>query len=226
MRVAIVDHRNLIREGLAALLRDAALDSRWSGDSLSDFISARPDVDVLIVDCDLEGLVLTAQELRALAAAGVPMLLCGEGDYLTATAAIRAADAAGAVSNAATAAELADAIRVIAGGGSWLSTAFTPPPSADSTKPQLTTQQLHVLRLYASGMKLATVARTLRISPNTVSYHLRMIRQKAQQCGMRVITQRDMLHLAQDLAILPPATIPSARVGGAGAANPRGVGTF
>lgn len=64
---------------------------------------------------------------------------------------------------------------------------------------KLSDKQTEALRLYAAGMKLATVARHLQISPNTLSYHLRIVRQKSERIGSRVTTQRDMLRVAQEL---------------------------
>jgi len=78
--------------------------------------------------------------------------------------------------------ELADAIRVVAAGNSLFGPAatqrlldrFTPPPpsSAGSTLADLTEREREILRLIATGLSNAELARQLHLGETTVKTHV------------------------------------------------------
>jgi len=63
--------------------------------------------------------------------------------------------------------------------------------AADDT-PQLSTQESTALRLYASGLKLESVARRMNVSPSTVREYLARVRRKYAGVGREVRTKTDM----------------------------------
>lgn len=70
------------------------------------------------------------------------------------------------------------------------------------SSPSLSERELSVLRIYASGSKLATVARRLEISPQTVKHHLKNIRRKFDESGRHSPTQLDLYRSAIALGLL------------------------
>lgn len=201
IRVALVEAPSLMRDGISRILQDAAMTVDWVGDSLSELIESETLIDVIVLDFDLVGHDIDPLDIRRVQRCGARILLCTTATDDLRIAPLLDSGVAGAVSQSVGFEELLAAVQVVAAGGTWLT------PSQRRQAPEagleLSTQQIEVLRRYAAGLKLATVARQLRISPNTVSYHLRMIRQKSERAGARATTQRDMLRLAQRLGIEP-----------------------
>ena len=201
IRVALVEAPSLMRDGISRLLEGADITLEWVGDSLSGLVESGIPIDVVILDFDLVGNHVPTGDISLVGERLASVLLCGGTISDLQRDPLAGAGIAGAVPKSAGFEELLVAVQTIAAGGTWLT------PSARDQVPatalRLSSQQTEVLRRYAAGLKLATVARQLRISPNTVSYHLRMIRQKSEQIGVRATTQRDMLRLAQRLGIEP-----------------------
>jgi len=54
---------------------------------------------------------------------------------------------------------------------------------AHVNRPQLSAQEERTLQLYASGLKLTTVARQLRVKPSTAKEYIERIREKYRQAG-------------------------------------------
>jgi DNA-binding NarL/FixJ family response regulator len=94
-------------------------------------------------------------------------------------------------------AELLAAIRIVASGEGFL----TPEMAsilAESPQdvPNLSIQELSALRLYASGMKLDSVARRMNVSPATAKEYLDRVRAKYAQAHREVRTKSDMRRAA------------------------------
>lgn len=201
LRVALVEDHSLVRDGIARLLDDAGMTVVWEGDSVAELVESKVSAEVVVLDFDLNGHRITEADIDRIQRLGARILLCSAIVNDATLAPLIRTGVVGAVSKSAGYQELLQAVRAIAAGGTWLSPSLLLRVANHDEKFALSAQQTEVLRLYASGMKLATVARHLHISPNTVSYHLRMIRQKSDKTGSRVTTQRDMLRLAQELGI-------------------------
>ena len=63
-------------------------------------------------------------------------------------------------------------------------------PTTD--RPELTDQEQRVLMLYASGLKMAAVARTLHISPYTAKEYIDRVRTKYANAGRPASTKLDL----------------------------------
>ncbi|MFA7267305.1 MAG: LuxR C-terminal-related transcriptional regulator [Candidatus Nanopelagicales bacterium] len=199
IRVALVEAPSLMRDGIVRLLSDSEITVAWVGDSVTDLFASPVEFNVAVVDFDHIGHGFKASDIEQVIRRRSAVLLCATPANDLTLEPLIAAGVAGVVSKSTGYQELLAAVRAVAHGDSWMSSSLdTRPPGSGLA---LSAQQVEVLRRYAAGLKLATVARQLRISPNTVSYHLRMIRQKSEQAGTRATTQRDMLRLAQRLGI-------------------------
>lgn len=186
-RVALVDDQELVRTGLARILRPrdgfevVGECSDGSGvDALVD--TCRPDVVVM----DLRMKVVDGIEAtRRLAARDhrppVLVLTTFDDDELL-SGALRAG-AAGFVLKDAPAEDLIRAVREVAAGGAWLDPSVTgrvlatyrtaaPPRRATSATARLTPRELAVLELVGRGLSNAEVAGELVISELTVKSHL------------------------------------------------------
>jgi predicted DNA-binding protein (UPF0251 family) len=62
--------------------------------------------------------------------------------------------------------------------------------------PNLSIQELSALRLYASGLKLDSVARRMNVSPATAKEYLDRVRAKYRQAHRAVHTKSDMRRVA------------------------------
>ncbi len=83
----------------------------------------------------------------------------------------------------------------------------TPPPAV--RRPTLSARQHDVLLAYVSSSDLLpTVARRLRMDPETTKTHLRRIRAKYAQAGRPAPTRRDLYVRAVEDGLLPPPSGP------------------
>jgi DNA-binding CsgD family transcriptional regulator len=64
--------------------------------------------------------------------------------------------------------------------------------AAGPEAPDLSPRERDALRLYASGLKLAAVARRMDISPHTVKEYLDRVRMKYQQVGRPARTRTEL----------------------------------
>lgn len=76
--------------------------------------------------------------------------------------------------------------------GSWTNPRIADAVPSPLRRPQLSTAQINVLRLYASGMTLDSVARHLGIASGTASTHLKRARAKYAEVGRHVPGRVDL----------------------------------
>lgn len=205
--VAIVDDHALVREGLAALLTGPEAPDEivvvYSG--MDCAAAASSGARVALLDINLgdagHGLVSCVQQLRA---AGIAVVLVSEvGD----TALIRAGIEAGAlgfVPKASHATDLADAIAAALRDELSLTPALAAALLTGPSRPQLSPRELTALRLYASGLKIAAVARRMDVSPHTVKEYLDRVRDKYAAAGRQARTRTELFVAAQQDGLLDP----------------------
>lgn len=193
--VVVVDAHAPVREGLPLLLRPEGIDVLGvaaTGDAGEALIRHHePDVALLAADlADVDGIAL----LRRLVQGGVrsAVVLYTESEDGEQAALAVHAGAAGLVAKRRTIAELAAALRVVAGGGLWFNEPTeTPPPSpslalagADRAQERrssaLSSAELRVLGLVADGRSTEEAAEALQLSPHTVRTHLRNLMRKLE----------------------------------------------
>ena len=66
----------------------------------------------------------------------------------------------------------------------------------------LTPQELGVLRLYASGTTMYSVARELGIAPSTVATYIKRIRKKYASAGIQLSSKVDLNRVAREVGLL------------------------
>lgn len=205
VRIGIVDDHALMRSGLERLV-DGHDCWRvcWSGSSLQEFADAAPEADLLLLDIDLNGKEVSSSLVAEIVSGGVPTLVVSA---LTSNDAIRrlaGAGVAGFISKAESPETLMSAIESTLTGKGWFTlqmlralTEFEP-----ERMPPLSAQEHKVVRLYASGMKVASVARALDLSPHTVSSYLKSAREKFLLVNRPAHTQREIYRQAVELGMI------------------------
>jgi DNA-binding NarL/FixJ family response regulator len=184
IRVLIVDDHPIVHEGVAsALNRTDDIRLVAAADTLDAALRALPRAapDIVLLDVRLhaaDGLSAIGTLHAARPAARVIMFSAYDlDDYVF--GAIRAG-ARGYVLKGTASAELATAIRKVHGGESYVSPALSArlveqmQPGRGGSR-SLTTRELMVLRLIASGLSNRDIASALAISERTVKFHVTAI---------------------------------------------------
>ncbi len=200
MRVLIVDDHPIVASGCRALLStDPDLELLEAADAESgeaSFIARRPDVCVVDINLPtVSGFELARRILGRDANARLIMFSMNDDPVFAA----RAIDigAKGYVSKSGDPNDLAEAIREVARGGSYLppaiarSIAFAGSAVAQSPLAKLTSRELEILRLLSAGKSLSEIAWLIHSSYKTVANTSSIIRQKL---GVR--TSGELVRLA------------------------------
>jgi two-component system NarL family response regulator len=193
IRVAIADDHTMLREGIRALLaREADLEivAEAADGAEAQKIVEKFQPDILLLDPTLLKGPQALQTLRA-KSQGTEIVILTEGppgeeflDYIK-------AGAKGAISKGDTGADLAKALRAVAGGEIWARrkvmtrvleelSALAPRVERPQGAPvsRLTQRELKIAELVSQGSNNREIADTLRLSENTVKNHLTNIFQK------------------------------------------------
>ena len=191
--VAIIDDHTLVRDGLAATLaREPDLNVVHVGGDPRAVLALEPRPDLVMLD--LDGTPASAQDAAAMLARGSHVLIVSALGSPEQIRAMIRAGVDGFVAKRDSASTLSLAIRTVLAGQPWttpdLAAILANDPSAD--RPDLTDQEQRVLMLYASGLKMAAVARTLHISPYTAKEYIDRVRAKYANAGRPASTKLDL----------------------------------
>lgn len=214
VRVVILDDHALFHQGLVAWLgaNEPSIEIAYSGDDVAAALAAAPGADVVLLDLDLGPAAAPLATLVAqFQSAGCNVLIVSA---LGSPRVVRqglSAGALGYMSKREEPAELLTAIRRVASGEGFL----TPDMAAILAEapedvPNLSIQELTALRLYASGLKLDSVARRMNVSPATAKEYLDRVRAKYAQAHRSVRSKSDMHRAAIEDGFLPPDEGPGA----------------
>lgn len=191
LQVVIVSSQAAVREGLPLLLRAQSIEvlGAASSGASGEALVARHEPDVALVALelpDLDGVTL----LRRLVQRGTrsAMVLYAPREYGAHVALALHAGAAGVIGKHRTIAELAEALRAVAGGGMWFddrgdavpaaAAPASPVPTGERRTAALSSAELRVLALVADGRSTEEAADALSLSPHTVRTHLRNVMRK------------------------------------------------
>ncbi|GAB2612895.1 hypothetical protein GCM10027067_25610 [Pseudactinotalea suaedae] len=207
LRVGLVENLEVIVLGLRQMLvatGDAHLVAHAR--SVEEFVASEPDVDVVLLDLRLAGRDDLDRDVTALSATGARVLAYTEHDAdppdLPAEPTSRTG-LSGVVRMCDPVAVLVSTMRRAvraAGGRPSGSVAARAAPGPVAT---LTSRELQVLAVYASGEKADRVARQLGITRETVLDHIRRIRIKYRDRGRPAPTKVDLYRRAVEDGLLP-----------------------
>ena len=182
IEVLIADDHTMFREGLRQILSDeqdiAVRDEAVDGDDTLRKIRGR-HFDVLVLDMSMpgrSGIELIAQVRRIRPELPI-LVLSMHAQRQYAVEAIKAG-ASGYVTKTSPSGRLAEGIRRVARGGTFVSEEIAAKlaqhlqrPEAAAPHTLLTTREFQVFQLLVAGRKVSEIARTLSLSVKTVSTH-------------------------------------------------------
>jgi DNA-binding NarL/FixJ family response regulator len=186
IRVCVVENETLVREGLRRVLElDAELtvagEARDGIEALALFARVRPDVALLDVRMPRLDGVGVLEKLRGDPSAPPCLVLTTFDDADAFLAAVRAG-ARGYLLKDASSAELSEAIRCVAAGGTWLKPTVTDSvlrslreDRKSEADGKLTGREVEVLRLLAGGYSNREIGTALGVSERTVKNHVSSI---------------------------------------------------
>ncbi len=207
IKIAILeDHPLMIRalsSNLTLQLPDT--DFVYQGKNISDAVSAigLTGCDLVLLDLDLGDGVPPIQNLEKLMETGTPVLIVSA---LAEPFLVRQAltnGASGFISKNANEATLVDAVKSIISGENYMSADIATILLSDKSDPGLSAQEKQALSLYASGLKLDAVARSMNLSRSTASEYIQRARKKYIKVGVNLPTKTDLYRQAQKDGLLP-----------------------
>ena len=200
--VGIIEDHPVFRQGLSQVIEaEEGLSLAFAVRSVEEFQALRDRPDVVILDLNLGGLS-GADAVATVSAGGTPVLVVsadgGQQQVLDAIA----AGASGYLTKSSEPAEIARAVVVVAGHGTYVSPTlasyFLRAARGDPGAFHLTDREREILRLVAGGERDQDIAEQLFISVRTVRSHLDRIRDKT---GRR--RRPDLTRLAMEQGIVP-----------------------
>lgn len=202
LRVLIVDDHEVLRDGLKRVLdrHPGELIFGEAGTAAEALRLARErEWDVVVLDLSLGGRsgLEVLKELRQLRPRLPVLILSMHSEEQFARRAFKAG-ASGYITKDSPRAELAEAVRKVAGGGTYVSPALAEKlvfdlRRGDDRAPHelLSDREFEVLRLIGSGKTVGEIAHTLSLSDNTIStYRARIL----EKMGMK--TNAELTHYA------------------------------
>ena len=207
-RFVILEDHPLVREALAERLRTHLGDVTlvYAGQSVPDAIDAitRVGADCIILDLDLDDARSPVMNVLDLAECAVPILIVSAlGD----PGAIRAslmAGAAGFISKQAEPEQLMEAVHATLRGEQYTSPEVAAALlSGAETSVPLSDQERRAMVLYASGLKMRTVARRMGVTEGTAQEYIKRVRAKYLKAGTPLPTKTDMYRMARSEGLVP-----------------------
>ena len=182
------------------------VDIVYAGDSIEDAMSAiaTQGADLVILDLDLNDGRSPVLNVASMADLGVPVIVVSAlGDPATIRACL-AAGVLGFVSKQARPEEVLQALTAALRGEQTMSPEVA---SALISQPNdqlnLSDQERRAMVLYASGLKMESVARRMNVSRTTAEEYIKRVRAKARKAGTPMPTKTDMYRMAQRAGMLP-----------------------
>ena len=178
----------------------------YAGASIDEAVRAisQAGADLVILDLDLNDGRSPVANVAAMADLGVPVLVVSAlGDPATIRACL-AAGVVGYVSKQARPEEVLGALQSALRGEQTM----TPEVAAallhhPDDQLNLSDQERRAMVLYASGLKMESVARRMNVSRTTAEEYIKRVRAKARKAGTPVPTKTDMYRMAQRSGLLP-----------------------
>ena len=206
IRVALVDDHETVLLGLEAMLAEVPdLVMVWSGATVTEFLAAGVEVDLVLLDLRLSDGSSPELNVHALHATGAPILAftSAENPYHIRRAA--QAGICGVLRKSESAADIVSSIRSAASGETVPGLDWAAAIDGDPDLPAvgLSARQREVLSLYASGEDAATVASALHLSPQTVQDYVARIRTKYAESGRPARSKMDLYKRALEDGYLP-----------------------
>jgi two-component system, NarL family, nitrate/nitrite response regulator NarL len=199
MRLAIVDDHELVRDGLVSLIASDPTNNIhvvYAGADPHEVLARQPDVVLLDIELG-PGRPTVIETLPRLIEVGAHVLLISAYDEAPNIRRALRVGALGFIPKRVSYAELIEALRTVARGELHMSVDLASILANAPEAPGLSPRELDALRLYASGLKLASVAHRMGISPHTAKEYLDRVRAKYESVGRVARTRTQLTTEAQ-----------------------------
>lgn len=204
----LLEDHALVREGLERSLLERIPNASivYTGASLPDAEASLDNnaVDCAIVDLDLGDGRSAVEVVSTFTSRNVPVVVVSAlGDMGVVQSAV-IAGASAYVTKHSDSEDLVTAVTAVLNGENYMSPTFAGALVPVSTsRIVLSEQQQKALVLYASGLKLDTVARRMGVAPSTVKQYIDRVREKYTAAGKVARTKTDLYRIAREAGLLP-----------------------
>ena len=207
-RLVVLEDHPLVRDAMVSLLVPHLEDVEivYAGASVDEAARAIEEhgADLVVLDLDLNDGRSPVANVAAIADLGTPVIVVSAlGDPATIRACL-AAVVLGYVSKQARPEEVLQALQAALRGEQVMSPEVA---SALLHQPDdqlhLSEQERRAMVLYASGLKMESVARRMNVSRTTAEEYIKRVRAKARKAGTPLPTKTDMYRMAQRAGMLP-----------------------
>jgi len=206
--VIILEDHPLVREAVMEKLVSHFGDIvfAYSGPDIEAAVKvlATTEVHCVILDLDLNDKRSALDNILALTEHSAPVLIVSAlGDSATIRSAL-AMGAKGFVSKQAEPAILMEAVGATLRGEEYTSPEVASALlSAQGPQVKLSDQERRAMVLYASGLKMTSVARQMGITAGTADEYIKRVRAKYRKSGIAVSTKTDLYRVAQSEGLIP-----------------------
>lgn len=213
-RVGLIDDHESVRLGLeAACARSGVAQVVFSGSTVAEYVRWRaadgqPPADVVMLDLMLGDGVTVAENVSRLVCEGSQVIIHSVADRPAAVREALASGALGVISKSARTDDVIAAIATVARGEHLENVEWASAVDGDRAfaNAQLSTREREVLRLYAAGLPLKSVAERLGIAYSTAKENITRVRVKYVEVGRPAPTKVDLLRRAMEDGLVAEAT--------------------
>lgn len=209
IRTAIIDDHEAIRFGIGAGLAqsgDDRVELVGSTATVVDFLAGPGDAEVVLLDLQLDDDSDPKDNAEALRSEGYKVVVYSIADNTRLLRRALAGGAEGVCRKAEPISQTIDAIVAVAQGQHVISQEILAAIEGDQdyVAANLGARERQVLSLYAAGLEIPEVARTLYITENSVKEYLKRIRAKYTQVQRPAASKLELFRRAIEDGIVPP----------------------
>ncbi len=208
-RFVVLEDHPLVREALIDRLAtslDGDFHLTYGGADIDEALIhvESSGCDCVILDLDLGTDEPPVSHVQRLVAAGARILIISALGQPNLVRSCLRAGALGYVSKNADVSEIARAVEATLQGEPFMSREIAAMLAGETDgSVRLSDQETQALVLYASGLKMESVARRMNISADTARMYIKRVRLKYTRAGQPAPTKTDLLRRAQQQGLLP-----------------------